>query len=205
MEGKYSLAARLLIVSGKLPGLNEGFQLYESPTGEKINSRILVSYLIAATIEDLKSRGVIEYKEEEKKALFGKIPVLILKRKKNEGVGFEKIILGKLDKEKNLIDLIKEIIGGAYQIPEYRLLWLIRNEFPEEKYMRQEKVTTMFIFSRMETRWIPEKVAPLVDEWLPKLKPIWERMLKLPWLKTAVRNCNFGLSSTKAEDKDDRD
>jgi hypothetical protein len=204
MEEKYSLAARLLIVSGKLSGLSEGFTFYQTPTGEKVNSRTLVAYLIAATIEDLKNRGVIDYKEGEIKAIIGgKLPILILNRKKNEGIGFEKIILEKLEKEKNLIDLVKDVIGGIYQIPEQRLLWLIRKEFPTEEYMRQEKVTMMFIFSRMETRWIPEKVTPLADKWLPELKPIWEKVLNLPWLKTAVRNVNFGLSATQAQEKDD--
>jgi hypothetical protein len=204
MEEKYSLAARLLIVSGRLSGLSEGFTFYQTPTGEKVNSRILTAYLIAATIEDLKNKGVIDYKEGEIKALIGgKIPVLILNRKKQEGVGFEKIVLEKLEKEKNLIDLIRDILGGMYQIPEHRILWLIGSEFPEAEYKRQEKVTVMFILSRMETRWIPEKVTPLADKWLPELKPIWENVLKLPWLKTAVRNVNFGLSARKAQDKDD--
>jgi hypothetical protein len=204
MENKHSLAAKLLIVSGKLTGLNEGFTFYETPTGEKINSRILAAYLIAATIEDLKDKRAVEYKEGEIKAIIGgNIPVLILNRKKNEGIGFEKIVLEKLEKEKNLIDLVRDIMGGAYQIPEQRLLWLIRKEFPTEEYMRQEKVTMMFVFSRMETKWIPEKVMPLAEKWLPELKPVWEKTLNLPWLKTAVRNVNFGLSATKAQEKDD--
>jgi len=203
MEDKYSLAARLLIVSGKFSGLNEGFSFYQTPTGEKVNSRILANYLIAATIEDLKNKGLIDYKEGEIKAIGGKLPVLILNRKKNEGVGFEKTVLEKLEKEKNLIDLIKDIIGGMYQIPEERLLWMIRREFPTEEYMRQETVKTMFVFSRTETRWIPEKVTPLADKWLPQLKPVWEKVLNLPWLKTAVRDCNFGLSASRAIPKDD--
>jgi hypothetical protein len=61
----------------------------------------------------------------------------------------------------------------------------------------------MFVFSRKETRFIPEKINPLVEEWLPELTPVWENVLELPWLKTAVRDCNFGLSSTKAAEKDD--
>ena len=203
MEDKYSLAAKLFLVSGKLSGLNEGLQLYNSPTGEKINSRILAAYLVAATIEDLKKRGIIEYKEGEIGAIGGKLPVLILNRRINEGVGFEKKFLEKLDKEKNLIDLVKVIIGGQYQIPEYQLLWPIRSEFPNEEFMRQETVTMLFVFKRSETRFIPEKINPLVEKWLPELKPVWESVLALPWLKTAVRNCNMGLSFTKAQEKDD--
>jgi len=205
MDEKYSLAAKLLIVCGKLSGLNEGFSFYQTPTGEKVNSRTLAIYLIAATIEDLKNRGIIDYKEGEIKAIGGKLPVLILSRKKNEGIGFEKTVLEKLEKEKNLIDLVKDIIGGMYQIPEERLLWMIRREFPTDEYIRQETVTTMFIFSRKETRWIPEKVAPLAEKWLPELEPVWKKVLELPWLKTAIRDCNFGLSSTQAERKDDDD
>ena len=205
MEGKHSLAAKLLVVSGKLSGLNEGFSLYSAPTGEKVNSKTLAAYLLAATIEDLKNRGIIEYKEDEIKVLGGKLPVLILKRKKNEGVGFEKTILEKLDEEKNLIDLVKDLIGGMYQIPEYQLLWLIRSEFPQDEYMCQETVKTLFIFSRKETRWIPEKVNPLVEKWLPELKPVWEKVLNLPWLKTAVRDCSLGLAKTRAQSKDDDD
>jgi hypothetical protein len=205
MDEKYSLAAKLLIVCGKLSGLNEGFSFYQTPTGEKVNSRTLAIYLIAATIEDLKNRGIIDYKEGEIKAIGGKLPVLILSRKKNEGIGFEKTVLEKLEKEKNLIDLVKDIIGGMYQIPEEHLLWMIRREFPIDEYMRQETVTTMFIFSRKETRWIPEKVAPLAEKWLPELEPVWKKVLELPWLKTAIRDCNFGLSSTQAERKDDDD
>jgi hypothetical protein len=203
MNRDYSLAAKLLIVSGKLSGLDEGFLFYASPTGEKINSRVLVSYLLAATIEDLKNRDIIEYKESEIKAIGGNLPVLILNRKRNDGVGFEKIVLEKLEKEKNLIDLVKDLMGGMYQIPEYKLLSLIRREFPQDEFMREETVTTLFIFNRKETRWIPEKVTPLAEKWLPELKPVWENVLKLPWLKTAVRNCNFGLSSTTAQEKDD--
>jgi hypothetical protein len=203
MDQKYSLAARLLVVSGKLPGLNEGFSLYAAPTGEKINSKTLAIYLLCATIEDLKNRGVIEYREDEKKVLGGTLPILVLKRKKNEGVGFEKTILEKLDQEKNLIDLTSDIIGGTYQMPEYQLLYLIRKEFPQDEYMRQETVKMLFVFSRKETRWIPEKIAPLVEKWLPELTPIWEKVLKLPWLKTAVRDCNFGLAANRAQPKDD--
>jgi hypothetical protein len=205
MDQKHSLAAKLFVVSGKLSGLNEGFSLYAAPTGEKINSKTLAIYLLAATIEDLKNRGVIEYKEDEKKVLGGTLPILVLKRKKNEGVGFEKTFLEKLDEEKNLIDLTRDIIGGTYQMPEYQLFWLIRKEFPQDEYMREETVKMMFVFSRKETRWIPEKVNPLVEKWLPELTPVWEKVLKLPWLKTAVRNCNFGLSATRAQEKDDDD
>jgi hypothetical protein len=203
MEEKYSLAAKLFIISGKLSGLNEGLQLYNSPTGEKINSRILASYLIAATIEDLKKREIIDFKEGEIKAIGGKFPVLILDRKKNEGIGFEKVLLEKLDKEKNLVDLIKDIIGGQYQIPEYQLLWFIRKEFPNQEFTQQETVKILFIFSRKETRFIPGKINPLVEKWLPELKPDWEKMLTLPWLKTVVRNVNMGLSLTKAQEKHD--
>jgi hypothetical protein len=205
MEDNYSLAAKLLIVSGKLPGLSEGFTFYPTPTGEKVNSHTLATYLIAATIEDLKNRGIIDYKEGEIKAIGGQIPVLILNRKKNEGIGFEKTFLEKLEKEKNLIDLVRDIIGGMYQIPEQRLLWLIRSEFPTDKYMREETVKVMFVLSRKETRWIPEKVAPLVEKWLPEMKSVWEKVLQLPWLKTAVRDCNFGMSSSRAMEKDDDD
>jgi hypothetical protein len=203
MDSKYSLAAKLLLVSGKLSGLNEGLSLYSSPTGEKVNSKTLAIYLVAATIEDLKNKGLIEYKEGEISAIGGKLPVLILNRKKNEGVGFEKTVLEKLDEEMNLIDLVGKLVGGMYQIPEYRLLWLIRSEFPNEEFMREETVKMMFVFSRKETRFIPEKVAPLVEKWLPELEPVWNKVLELPWLKTAVRNCNLGLSAVRAIDKDD--
>lgn len=205
MDNKYSLAARLLIVSGKLSGLNEGLALYQSPTGEKVNSKTLAIYLVAATIEDLKNRGIIEYKEGEISAIGGKLPVLILNRKKNEGVGFEKTVLEKLDKEMNLIDLVRKLVGGMYQIPEYRVLWLIRSEFPDEEYMREETVKMMFVFSRKETRFIPEKVDPLVKKWLPELEPVWKKVLELPWLKTAIRDCNLGLSATRDTSDQDRD
>ena len=203
MADNYSLAAKLLIVSGKLPGLTEGLLFYVTPTGEKVNSRLLVAQLLAATIEDLKNRGLLEYHQEEKQVLGGKLPLLVLHRLKSEGIGFEKILLDKLDKDKNLIDLTGDIIGGRYELPEYQILWLIRQEFPVTEFMRQEEVKMMFIFSRKETRWIPEKVQPLVDSWLPELKPIWEKTLQLSWLKTAIRDCNFGSSSTTAADKDD--
>jgi hypothetical protein len=94
--------------------------------------------------------------------------------------------------------LVKKIIGGIYEMPEYQILWLIRNEFPASEYMRKEKLKMMLFFSRMETRWIPEKVQPFVGKWLPEMKPVWERVLTLPWLKIAVRNCNFGYSTTKS-------
>jgi len=71
--------------------------------------------------------------------------------------------------------------------------------------MRQETVKVMFVLSRQETKWIPEKVKPLVDEWLPKMKPIWEKTLALPWVKTAIRDCNFGFSASKTQVKFDDD
>ena len=142
----------------------------------------------------------MEYREAGLKVIGGEIPVLVLNRKNTDGTGFEKTLLEKLDKEKNLIELVKDIIGGRYQIPEQQLLWLIRSEFPHDEYTRQEEVG-FFLFKRKETRWIPEKVNPLVDTWLPQVKPIWEETLRLPWLKTAVRDFNFGLSSQKASPK----
>lgn len=205
MIENYSLAAKLFIVSGKLPGLNEGLSFYPTPSGEKVNSRILAAYLTAASIENLKKRGALEYRESEIQALGGKIPVLILNRKNLDGIGFDKILLEKLEKEKNLIELVRAIIGGRYQMPEYQLLWMVRSEFPESEYLRKEEVR-VFLMKRKETRWIPEKIRPLMDTWLPQVKPVWEETLLLPWLKTAVRNCNFGFSSEKAfpEKKDDR-
>jgi hypothetical protein len=197
MVEDHSLAAKLFMVSGKLPGLTEGFCFYETPSGEKVNSRILAAYLTAATIENLSKQGALEYREAGLKAIGGEIPVLILNRKNTAGTGFERTFLEKLDTEKNLIELVKDIIGGRYQIPEHQLLWLVRSEFPHNEYTRQQEVG-FFLFKRKETRWIPEKVKPLVDIWLPQLKPIWEDTLRLPWLKTAVRDFNFGLSSQKA-------
>ena len=203
MDKSYSLAAKLFLVSGQLPGLTGGMTFYETPTGEKVNSRVLVAYLLAATIEDLKNRGALEYEEKEMKALLGQLPILVLRRKKTDGIGFEKTLLAALDKEMNLIDLVKKLIGGLYQLPEYQILWLIRQEFPQAEFMREETVKMMFVFSRKETRWIPEKVQPLATKWLPELKPVWEKTLKLSWLKTCVRNCNFGFSFTKVQPKDD--
>ena len=188
-----SLAARLFIVSGKLPGLNQGLTLYTTPSGEKVNSRLLTTCLIAATIEHLRNQGALDYREEEMQVLGGKLPVLTLKRINTEGVGFERLLLEKLDIEKNLIELVKEIIGAMFEMPEYQVLWLIRSEFPEAEYMRKERVKFLF-FSRWETRWIPEKVKPLVDSWLNGLAPVWETTLQLPWLKTAIRDCNFAFS-----------
>jgi hypothetical protein len=207
MAEDYSLAAKLLMVSGKLPGLTEGMIFYQTPTGEKVNSRTLASYLLAATIEDLKTRGFLEYKEDVIKAIGGTIPTLVLKKKKSGGVGFEKTVLDKLDKDKNITELVRDILGGTYEMPEYRLLWEEKSEFPEAEFMRKEKVTTMFIFSRFETRWIPEKVAPLADKWLDELKPVWDKVLALPWLKTAVRNCNMGYSVSLHQESpsDDKD
>jgi hypothetical protein len=202
MGNDYSLAAKLFMVAGKLPGLTEGFCFYETPSGEKVNSRILAAYLTAATIENLSKLGALEYREAGLKVLGGEIPVLVLNRKNTAGTGFEKTVLEKLDTEKNLIELVKDIIGGKYQIPEYQLLWLIRREFPHNEYLRQEEVGFLF-FKRKETHWIPEKVEPLVDTWLPQMKTIWEETLRLPWLKTAVRDFNFGLSSQKTSPKRD--
>jgi hypothetical protein len=88
-----------------------------------------------------------------------------------------------------------------YREPEYQVLWLIRSEFPQADYMRKEKVKTLF-FSRWETRWIPEKVKPLVDSWMSELMPVWNTTLKLPWLQTAVRDCNFAFSGTRVQPRD---
>ena len=202
MVEDYSLTAKLFMVSGKLPGLNEGLSFYQTPSGEKVNSRILAAYLTAATIENLSKRGALEYRESELQVLGGKIPVLVLNRKTTGGTGFEKSLLEKLEKEKNLIELVKDMIGGMYQMPENQLLWLIRSEFPQNDYTHQVEVRVLFL-KRKETQWIPEKVKPLIDIWLPQLKPVWEETLRLPWLKTAVRDFNFGLSSRKASPKDD--
>jgi hypothetical protein len=205
MADQYSLSAKLFMVSGKMPGLNEGLSFYDTPTGEKVNSRTLASYLIAATIEDLSKKGLLEYRLEEMKVIGGKLPLIVLKRKGTQAIGFEKLLLDNLDKEMNLIDLVKKIIGGMYQMPENQLLWLIRSEFDVKELMRKEKVTMLFVFSRMETRWIPEKVQPFVDEWLNELKPVWGETLELPWLKTAVRNCNFAYSHSKVQTDTDDD
>lgn len=201
MVEDYSLAARLFIVSGKLPNLTEGMCFYPTPSGEKVNSRTLAAYLIAATIEDLKKRGALEYRESEITAIGGQIPVLVLNRKSLDVIGFEKILLEKLNKTMNLIDLVRAIIGGRYQMPEYQLLWLIRSEFPPDEYLRKEEVG-FFIFKRKETRWIPEKAQPLIESWLPELKPTWDEVLRLPWLKTAVRNLNFAVSAERVIPRD---
>jgi hypothetical protein len=201
-QENYSVAAKLFMVSGKLPGLTEGLSFYQSPSGEKVNSRVLAAYLTAATIESLSKRGALEYREAEIQAIGGKIPVLVLNRKSADGIGFEKILLEKLDTEKNLIDLTKDIIGGRYQSPESQVLWLIRREFPQTEYTRQEEVG-VFLMKRKETCWIPEKVKPLIDAWLPQMTTLWDETLRLPWLKTAVRDFNFGLSSQKAIPKRD--
>jgi hypothetical protein len=193
-----SVAARLFMVSGRLPGLNQGFSFYDTPSGEKVNSRLLATYLIASTIEHLKNRKSLEYRPDEISAIMGKVPVLVLKRLNLDGTGFEKLMLEKLDAEKNLIDLVKDIVGARYIIPEERVLWLIRNEFPAVEFMREEKVKVAFL-SRTELRWIPEKVKPLVDGWLAELAPVWDVTLKLPWLAIAARDCNFAFSSMKAE------
>jgi uncharacterized protein (DUF3820 family) len=200
MVEDYSLAARLFMVSGKLPGLNEGFCFYETPSGEKVNSRTMAAYLTAATIENLSKRGALEYRESELPVIGGNVPVLVLNRKTTEGTGFEKTLLEKLDEEKNLIELVKSIIGGMYQLPENQLLWLIRREFPNSEYTREVEVGVLFL-KRKETRWIPEKVKPLVDIWLPQVLPVWEETLRLPWLKTAVRDINFALAAKKASPK----
>jgi hypothetical protein len=169
--GNISIAARLFMVSGKMPGLNQGLSFYDTPSGEKVNSRLLAAYLIAATIEYLNNRGSLEYRPDEIPAIMGKVPVLMLRRINIDGVGFEKLVLEKLDAEKNLIELVKDIIGARYLIPEERVLWLIRKEFPGAEFMREEKVKVLFL-SRMVMRWIPEKVKPLVDGWLAELTPV---------------------------------
>ena len=195
-----SITARLFMVSGKLHGLNQGLTFYDTPSGEKVNSRLLATYLVAATIEYLKNKGALEYRLDEIPAIMGKLPVVVLRRTITDGIGFEKLILEKLDSENNLIDLVKGIIGARYQMPEYQVLWLIRSEFPQAEFMRKEQVKTLF-FSRWETRWIPEKVKPLVDEWLAELSPVWDATLNLPWIQTAVRDCNFAYSGTMASEK----
>ena len=195
-----SIAARLFMISGKLHGLNQGLTFYDTPSGEKVNSRLLATYLVIATIEYLKNKGALEYRLDDVPAIGGRLPVVVLKRLNTDGVGFEKIILEKLDIEKNLIELVKDIIGARYQMPEYQILWLIRSEFPPAEFMRKEQVKTLFL-SRWETRWIPEKVQPAIDSWLGQLAPVWDIILKLPWIQTGVRDCNFAYSGMMAAEK----
>jgi hypothetical protein len=199
-----SLAARMYMVSGKIPGLTRGFSIYETPSGEKVNSRVLAAYLIAATVEYLKSTGSLDYRLDEIPAIGGRLPVLILNRLAWNGAGFERKMLEKLDVPKNLIELVKDLIGGRYQVPEEHILWLIRSEYPREEFMRQEQVKVLMM-SRMEARWIPEKVMPLVNAWYNDLLPWWNHTLGLPWLQTAVRNCNFAFTATKAQPRRDND
>ena len=199
-----SLAARMFMVSGKIPALSQGLSFYETPSGEKVNARALASHLIAATVAYLKTTGSLDYRLDEIPAVLGSLPVLVLSRINGNGNGFERFMLERLDNPKNLIDVVREVIGGRYQMPEHRILWLIRSEYPEAEFMRREQVKTL-VFSRMETRWIPEKVSPLVNAWYADLIPWWNYTLNLPWLNTAVRDCNFAYSAMTAQARRDND
>jgi hypothetical protein len=202
--GDFSLAARMFMVSGKIPGLNQGLSFYDTPSGEKVNARLLATCLIAATVEYLRTLGSLTYQFGEIPGIGANLPTLIISRLAWTGTGFERTLLERLDAPKNLVDLAKAIIGGKYRVPEHQVLWLIRSEYPAAEFTRQEQVKTL-MFSRMETRWIPEKVLPLVDAWYGGLLPWWNHTLNLPWLQMAVRNCNFAYSFTTAQPKRDRD
>jgi len=202
---KYSLAARIFLCAGKLPGLTSGLSFYQAPTGEKVNARNLTRFLMIATLNRLLEEKKISMKEAEKKALVGgSLPILTFSRLSKEAIGFSSLILEKLEKEKDLIQLTKDLIGGRYQLPENRILYLIKQELEPAGLSEEVEIKRFLGRKKIEKHWRLEKIQPLVEEFLPEIKKAWSQVQKLSWKNTADRNLNFGFSfSQKSIDRDD--
>jgi len=144
-------------------------------------------------------------KQSEKKTLVGgNLPILTFNRLSKEAIGFSSLILDKLEKEKDLIQLTKDLIGGRYQFPENRILYLVKQELEAAGFTEEVEIKRFLGRKKIEKRWRLEKIQPLVEEFLPEIKKVWSQVQKLSWKNTADRNLNFGFSfSQKSVDRDD--
>ena len=164
----------------------------------------LARFLIIATLNRLLEEKKILMKEAEKKALIGgNLPILIFSRLSKEAIGFSSLILDKLEKEKNLIQLTQDLINGKYQLPENRVLYLAKQELVADEFIDKVEVKHFMGRKKIEKRWRVEKVQPLVEEFLPGIKKVWLQVQKLSWKNTAERNINFGFSFSKKIEEDE--
>jgi len=116
------------------------------------------------------------------------------------------LILDKLEKDKDLLQLTQDLIKKKYQLPENRILYLVKQELTAAGLIEEVKIKRFLGREKTEKRWRVEKVQSLVKKFLPEIKKVYLQVQKLSWKNTAERNINFGFSFSKqAEKNEDED
>jgi hypothetical protein len=198
-----SVAAQIYLLSGKIPHLTEGFCFTKSPTGEMVNTQRLAEAMILGTLLELVSEKKLEMKDESKKVLFMVAPIITLKRLSSAGTGLAKAILDRLDTQKKLTDVITEIIGGVYLVPQYTILGLVEKEFAG--LFKEVEVKKMFGAVRKERVWDEKKIADLVKIYEKEAQKAFQNTIDMPLRMMSLSSLHIAWGQTTKKKKKDHD
>ena len=198
-----SIAAKIYLLSGKIPHLTEGFCFTQAPTGGSVNTQRLAESMIMATLIELIKEGKLEVKDESKKVLFMVSPILTLKRKATGGIGLGKAILDQLNEDKDLAKVMIAIIGGVWMVPQNAILVPVEKELAG--LFKEVEVKKLLGVTRKEKVWDEKKVGEFVSKYEAEAQKAFQETIDIPWRLTAIRNLRIAWEQTTKREKRDHD
>jgi len=196
-----SIAAKVYLLSGKISHLTQGFCFTKAPTGETVNTQRLAEGMILATLLELVKDGKLEMRDESKKVLFMVQPIIMLKRKSSEGMGLAKAILDRLSEDKKLTDVITEIVGAVYLVPQERILSLVEKELTD--LFKVVEVKKMLGVTRNEKVWDEKKVTDLVKKYEGEAQKSFQETIDTPLRMMSLSSIHIAWGQTTEKKKDD--
>ena len=196
-----SISAKIYLLSGKISHLTQGFCFTKAPTGEMVNTQRLAEGMILATLLELVKDGKLEMKDESKKVLFMVAPIIMLKRLNSDGAGLAKAILDKLSEEKKLTDVIVEIVGAVYLVPQEKILSLVEKELTG--LFEVVEVKKMLGVTRREKVWDEKKVADLVKRYEGEAQKAFQETIDTPLRMMSLSSIHIAWGQTTEKKKDD--
>jgi hypothetical protein len=194
-----SISAKIYLLSGKISHLTAGFCFTKSPTGEMVNTQRLAEGMILATLLELVKDSKLEMRNESKKVLFMVAPIIMLKRLNSDGTGLAKAILDRLTEEKKLTDVITEIIGGVYLVPQYTILGFAEKELAG---LFNEVEVKKMLLTRKEKVWDEKKVADLVKKYQDEAQKAFQETIDTPLRMMALSSLHIAWGQTTEKRKD---
>jgi hypothetical protein len=198
-----SAAAKIYLLSGKISHLTEGFCFTKSPTGEMVNTQRLAEAMILVTLLELVQEKKLEMKDESKKVLFMVSPIITLKRLGSGGVALAKAILDRLEKDKSLTEVVTEIVGGVWLVPQYSILGLVEKEFVG--LFKEVEVKKMFGVTGKEKVWEEKKIAELVKNYEQEAQKAFQATIDMPLRMMSLSSLHIAWGQTTKKKKEDRD
>jgi hypothetical protein len=190
-DAEFSIAAKILLCSGRILPPGGILAGWTSPTGERVSFKTLAETIVIAELDWLVTAGHAQIWEAERKHLIGSMPTIMVRSLYSSAPGgFGTRFLeatGWVDAD--LMDVVRTLIGRRSHAPLLELLSSVEDEY---------RAAGILHGNAWDARWRDY----LVEQWGREAWDTVQRTDTLPWREAARRTVGVASGSLLESDDD---